>query len=360
VSSAPNSVTSPGVSPHRRKNILTGDWVLVSPHRTQRPWQGEVSAVADAGRNAYDPACYLCPGNPRAGGHVNPRFTGTFAFTNDFPALEPPAGEKVRRSDGLLIARSERGICRVVVYSERHDLTLADMTADDIERVVALWQAEMATLGADPTINYVTIFENKGSMMGNSNPHPHCQIWAQESVPVEPAKETASQKRYHARMGKSLLGDYLRAEMKDGERIVSENRSFVTLVPFWAVWPYEAMIIPRRVVPHIRALTSAERKDFASSLKTIAAKYDNLFSTPFPYSSGLHQAPTDGKRHPEWHLHVHFFPPLLRSATIKKHMVGYEMFAEPQRDITAEQAAKTLRALPTVPSRRRGMDEFPE
>ena len=334
--------------PHRRRNALTGEWLLVSPHRTQRPWQGAVSEEAEPPRPRFDPECYLCPGNKRAKGAVNPLYAGTFAFTNDFPALfgESPRHRGARHE--LLAAQGERGICRVVIFSPRHDLTLADMTGGELVQVVKTWQEEFRDLSSAPHINYVQIFENKGSLMGNSNPHPHCQIWAQESIPNEPMKETRQFRRYFARHKRSLLGEYLKLELRQKERIVYENSSFVVLVPYWAVWPYETMIVSRRKLQNLLQLTSRETDDFADAIKAVAVKYDNLFSAAFPYSAGLHQAPTDAKNHPEWHFHMHFLPPLLRSASVRKFMVGYEMLAEPQRDILPETSARILRDLPRV------------
>lgn len=334
--------------PHRRKNILTGEWILVSPDRTQRPWQGEVVPTIIETRPQYDPECYLCPGNKRANGDVNPRYNNTFVFTNDFSSLlmDNPPGNHTNHD--LLRAKGEKGICRVVNFSPRHDLTLAEMDENEIEKVVTVWQEEFRSLGSHPTINHVQIFENKGSMMGNSNPHPHCQIWAQASIPMEPNKELQHFKKYFTKTRRSLLADYLKLELKLKERLVYENSSFVILVPFWAVWPYETMIISRRKIGTILQFKGNEKKDFANALSVITIKYDNLFTTSFPYSSGLHQSPTDGNGHKEWHLHMHFYPPLLRSASVKKFMVGYEMFAEPQRDVAPEVTAKVLRELSVV------------
>jgi UDPglucose--hexose-1-phosphate uridylyltransferase len=335
-------------APHRRKNILTGEWVLVSPHRTQRPWQGELSASDTKGRQSYDPNCYLCPGNKRANGEINPPYKSTFVFTNDFSSLLENTAAAEYDKSGLLLARSEQGKCRVVNFSPRHDLTLAEMDEADIVRVIEVWREEFRVLNADPRINHVQIFENKGSVMGNSNPHPHGQIWAQSSIPDEPMKELKQFKKYYAKTHRSILVDYLKVELKIQERAVYENHSFAVVVPFWAVWPYETMIISKRKRANILQFTPQEIKDYANALSVVTVKYDNLFKTSFPYSAGLHQAPTDGVDHKEWHFHMHFYPPLLRSASIKKFMVGYEMLAEPQRDLTPEYSANVLRALPVV------------
>jgi UDPglucose--hexose-1-phosphate uridylyltransferase len=343
-------VKQPDVShiPHRRKNILTGEWVLVSPHRTNRPWQGEISPSTNEKRQSYVSDCYLCPGNKRASGALNPQYTSTFVFTNDFSALlEDVPSVKLNRNT-LLSMKPERGICRVVNFSPRHDLTLAEMQENEIEEVIAAWQREFSSLGSRPQINYVQIFENKGSLMGNSNPHPHGQIWAQESIPMEPTKELNQFISYYKKKKRGLLADYLKLEMKRKERVVYENGSFVILVPFWAIWPYETMIISKRRISDILQLKETEKKDFANALSVLTIKYDNLFKTSFPYSAGLHQAPTDGKDHREWHVHMHFYPPLLRSSSIKKFLVGYEMLAEPQRDITPEYSAHILKELSSV------------
>ena len=332
--------------PHRRKNILTGEWVLVSPHRTNRPWQGYVEDAETQTRPQYDPECYLCPGNTRANGEVNPNYKSTYVFTNDFSALLKDTGESKLNKGNLLIAKSEKGICRVVNFSPRHDLTLAEMSVSEIEKVVTVWQEEYKVLGGNPSIKHVQIFENKGAMMGNSNPHPHCQIWAQSSIPIETKKELKNFKNYFVKNNRSLLSDYLELELKLKERIVYENDFFVVAVPFWAVWPYETLLIPKRKMASILDLSENEKNGFADALKVITSKYDNLFKVPFPYSSGIHQALTDGKKYPALHWHIHFYPPLLRSASIKKFMVGYEMMAEPQRDSTPEQSAKILKKLP--------------
>lgn len=343
-----NNIPDITTYPHRRKNILTGDWILVSPHRTKRPWQGEIAETSSEKRNEYEPDCYLCPRNKRANGDVNPDYKGTYTFTNDFSALLETTPSIKSKKSNLLISKSEKGICRVVNFSPRHDLTLAEMKEDDIVNVITTWQEEYTLLGSHPDINYVTIFENKGSMMGNSNPHPHGQIWAQESIPQEPSKELRQFKRYFLKNGHSILSDYIKAEKKLNERIVYENDSFIAVVPFWAVWPYETLIATKRKVANILQFKEDEKLGFANILRVITTKYDNLFKTSFPYSSGMHQAPTDGKEYKEWHFHMHFYPPLLRSASIKKFMVGYEMLAEPQRDITVEYSAGILRELSEV------------
>lgn len=332
--------------PHKRYNILTGEWILVSPHRTKRPWQGKREESSHEQRPTYDPECYLCPGNTRSSGQINPDYKVPFSFINDFSALLPDS-PYMEQEDGLLRAESETGICKVVCFSPDHSLTLPLMEVNDIMKVVQLWKKEYADLGKKPDINYVQIFENKGAIMGCSNPHPHGQIWSQRSIPTEVAKKTQFQKAYWEKHGRSLLGDYLKQELDLRTRILFENEHFVSLVPYWAVWPYEVMIIPKKHLQHIGQLSSEEEEAFARIIKQQTIQYDNLFQTSFPYSSGIHQAPTDGEEHREWHFHMSFYPPLLRSATVKKFMVGYEMFAGPQRDITAEQAAKSLRQLPT-------------
>jgi UDPglucose--hexose-1-phosphate uridylyltransferase len=338
---------------HRRYNALTGDWILVSPHRSKRPWQGQVEKAPQDDSPLYDPQCYLCPGNERAGGFKNPDYKETFVFVNDFSSLlaDAPAGEY---KDGeLFLAKSERGICKVICFSPKHNLTIPEMEVADIRKVVDVWVNEYKEIGANDFINYVQIFENKGAIMGCSNPHPHGQIWSESEVPLEPYKEGIRQEDYYRNHGSTLLSDYLNRELERRERIIVENNSFVALVPFWATWPFEAMIISRRPIQNITQLTDNEKNDFADIYKRLTVKYDNLFEVSFPYSAGIHQAPTDGKDHPEWHVHMHFYPPLLRSATVKKFMVGYEMLANPQRDITAEQAAQRLRELPEVHYKRR-------
>lgn len=350
--------------PHRRLNALTGEWVLVSPHRTRRPWQGQVERRPPENRPRYDPTCYLCPGNARAGGERNPDYAGTFIFENDFAALTRdgsgravPSSKIQVPSEGrthgtwnlepgtLLHAVPEPGTCRVICFSPRHDLTLPDFEPTVIRGVVDAWADEYLRLGRDPDIGYVQIFENKGEVMGASNPHPHGQIWAQRSVPLIPAREGDRFAEHFERHRRTLLEDYLALELELDERIVVSNDSFVALVPFWAVWPFELLLVSRRPVAHLAALDGVERDHLADILKRVTTRYDNLFETSFPYSAGFHQAPTDGGVHPEWHLHMHFYPPLLRSATVRKFLVGYEMLGEPQRDLTPESAAARLREL---------------
>jgi UDPglucose--hexose-1-phosphate uridylyltransferase len=330
--------------PHRRWNPLTREWVLVSPHRTQRPWQGQVEEAPSSSQPEYDPQCYLCPGNARAGGVRNPNYTSTFAFDNDFAALKPdtPAGDFSK--GGLLVAEPEPGISRVVCFSPKHNLTIANMEPGDIRLVVDRWVEQFLDLGARDFIHYVQIFENRGAMMGASNPHPHCQIWSSKTLPNEVATEQISQQSWLAEHGACLLCDYVRIERSEGVRLVEENESFLTVVPFWAVWPFETMILAKRHLTALDELTTPERAALADILKRTTARYDRLFQVSFPYTGGPHQRPTDGAPHPEWHMHWHFYPPLLRSATVRKFMTGYELLGTPQRDLTAETAAERLRA----------------
>ncbi len=336
------------IHPHRRFNPLIREWVLVSPHRTQRPWQGQVEAAASEQLKQYDPQCYLCPGNARTGGVHNPKYEGTFVFENDFAALKAdgPAGE-LRERD-LLLAVSERGRCRVVCFSPRHDLTLARMAVEDIQGVVDTWTSEFASLSSQPNIQSVHIFENRGAIMGCSNPHPHGQIWANETIPDQLAKEIAAFGEYKQNHKHGLLEDYLSLELEKQERIVAANEHFVALVPFWAIWPFETMVISRRRVATLMEFGAAEKNGFADILSDTTIRYDNLFKASFPYTMGLHQLPPQNRDSENFHFHAHFYPPLLRSATVKKFMVGYEMLAMPQRDITPEAAASHLKQLPAV------------
>lgn len=328
---------------HRRLNPLTGDWVLVSPHRTARPWQGQVENTTTTTLSSYDPECYLCPGNERAGGARNPEYDSTFIFENDFAALRMDVPSGNSNEDGILIADGERGICRVMCYSPDHSLTLAGMSILAIERIVDAWTAQWRELSGMPEIGAVQIFENRGEMMGASNPHPHGQIWATESVPNELEKEDASQQRYHKEKASCLLCDYAAIEEIRRERIVCANESFAVVVPFWAVWPFEIMILGRRHFGALDEMSNNERAHLAAMLKSVTVRYDRLFATPFPYTLGLHQRPADGRDTGHFHFHLHFYPPLLRSAKVRKFMVGFELLAGPQRDLTPEAAAVRLR-----------------
>lgn len=326
--------------PHRRHNPLTDEWVLCSPHRTKRPWQGAQEKTAAETKPAYDPQCYLCPGNVRQSGERNPAYEHTFVFTNDFSALLPdsplgPAG------GGLLRAEGVRGECRVICFSPRHDLTLAGMEVPDLVRVVDTWADQITELGG--RYRWVQLFENKGQAMGASNPHPHGQLWASDFLPTLAAREYLCQQAYFEKNGRPLLLDVVDQELAAGERIVAQNAHWVLLVPFWAVWPFEYLLLPRRAVTRLPELSTEERLALAEIVKDGLGRYDALFDVSFPYSMGWHGAPTDGAEYPHWTLHAHYYPPLLRSATVRKFMVGYEMLAESQRDITPEQAAARLR-----------------
>jgi len=332
---------------HRRFNPLTNEWVLVSPHRTQRPWQGAIEAVPQSDRPQYDPTCYLCPGNARAGGVRNPQYKSTFVFENDFAALkkDAPLTRVDVQNKGLLVAEGESGICRVMCFLPRHDLTLSSMGVGAIEEVVRTWTSQFSELASLDEIKHVQIFENRGEMMGASNPHPHCQIWATSSIPQEPTRELVSQREYLKAHGSCLLCEYLKLEESEQARIVAANESFIALVPFWAVWPFEVLLCSRRHLGQLPELNSREATHLSQMLKQIVSTYDRVFNVPFPYSMGFHQSPTDKADHPEWHFHAHFYPPLLRSATVRKFMVGFEMLGTPQRDITPELAAEQLRSL---------------
>jgi len=332
---------------HRRYNPLTRDWILVSPNRMERPWQGQMEKAAQATVLAYDPSCYLCPGNSRAGGVRNPQYSTTFVFDNDFAALQPDLPELTVQdgSKNLLVAEAESGVCRVVCFSPRHDLTLSQMTAGEIGGVVEVWAGEYRKLGDLPYINHVQIFENRGAIMGCSNPHPHGQIWGTQSIPNELRKEQESLEYYWREHGGCLLCAYAALELELGERIVCQNESFLVVVPFWATWPFETLVLSKQHVADIGALDAGERAALADVLRRVTTRYDNLFQALFPYSMGFHQRPTDGNEHAEWHFHGHFLPPLLRSAVVKKFMVGFELLGSPQRDITPEMAAERLREM---------------
>ncbi len=332
--------------PHRRYNPLLDEWILVSPHRNKRPWQGQNEKAPEDNRPEHDATCYLCSGNVRANGIKNDDYTDCYVFENDFSALLKEEVNYENKNNPLFQLKPERGINKVVCFSPKHNLTLPEMEVSEIEKVVKTWAEQYIELGTHDYINYVQIFENKGSVMGCSNPHPHGQIWAQSSLPTQVEKTQKNLRAYYEKNNTSLLQDYLEAELKKEERIVIENEHFAVVVPFWATWPYETMIISKRHFGNIIAMNKEETKAFAESIKGITVKYDNLFETSFPYSAGIHQSPTDRVIHPEWHFHMHFYPPLLRSATVKKFMVGYEMLGEAQRDISPEQSAKILRELP--------------
>ena len=336
----------PNLHPHRRYDPLGGEWVLVSPHRTQRPWQGQRESNAADQRPAYDPQCYLCPGNKRAGDATNPKYSEPFVFANDYAALLPETPLTGGAPNDLFHCEPVRGECRVICFSPRHDLTLPEMAMEDIERVVKVWADQLTELGAK--YRWVQIFENKGAVMGCSNPHPHGQIWAGNFIPRLVAPEIETQRAYWTKHEKPLLLDYAEAELKHGIRVIESNEHWLMVVPYWAVWPFEYLLLPRRAVKRLPELTAAERRSLAQILKLSLTRYDNLFETSFPYSMGWHGAPTDDGNYDGWQLHAHFYPPLLRSATVKKFMVGYEMLAEPQRDLTPEQAAARLRETSTV------------
>jgi UDPglucose--hexose-1-phosphate uridylyltransferase len=325
--------------PHRRYNALTDEWVLVSAGRTRRPWLGAEEPEPPEHRPPYDPTCYLCPGNSRANGAVNPAYDTTFVFTNDFAALRPDSAD-ARIEHGLFRAEGARGTCRVVCFSPRHDLTLAGMTEAEIRRIVDVWAEQTTELGG--RFRWIQVFENRGEAMGASNPHPHGQIWAGEALPVEASAEDAAQARYCDATGSRLLLDYAAAE-HDGARVVAESPGWLTLVPFWAAWPFETMLIPSAPAARLADLDDAQRDGLATALRDLTSRYDALFDRPFPYSMGWHQAPFDGASTDHWQVHAHFYPPLLR-ASVRKFMVGYELLAEPQRDLSAEEAAERLRA----------------
>ncbi len=327
---------------HKRFNILTQEWILVSPHRAKRPWQGQEEEAVNEDRLQYDTDCYLCPGNKRANGEINLDYGDIFIFENDFAALQRDSVQEVKR-DGLLWAEGERGICKVICFSPDHSKSLAQMDVRDIAKVIKAWKREYAELGNHDFINYVQIFENKGAIMGCSNPHPHGQIWSQSTLPNEVVKKDYSQREYFRDNGKSLLGTYLVQELELKERIIYENDTCVVIVPFWALWPFETMIIPKKHQTDIGDLSAEDEIGFADAISTITSAYDKIFNCSFPYSSGIHQAPTNGRKNEHWHWHMSFYPPLLRSATVKKFMVGYEMFGSPQRDITPEQTVKLIK-----------------
>lgn len=340
--------------PHRRYNPLTGEWVIVSPQRTDRPWKGQVEDVQAAELPDYDPLCYLCPGNKRAGGKINPIYTGTYVFDNDFPALlKMRSSESTKHPDlstnvtpdHFLIAEPEAGVCRVVCFSPVHNLTLPEMSNSQVEDVIRTWIEQSDQLSYEGYIHNIQIFENRGAMMGASNPHPHCQIWATSHIPNELQRESVSQFNYHLQNGSCMLCDYINIEHGSGERVIFEDDHFIVLVPYWAVWPFELMVLAKRHFPLLQDLSKIEIISLAGCLRKLTTRYDNLFNASFPYSMGFHQAPVNNGDQPGWHLHAHYYPPLLRSAAVRKFMVGFEMLASPQRDITPEHAAQQLRAV---------------
>ncbi len=327
---------------HRRWNPLSRHWVLVSPQRTQRPWQGQQESIAEPAAVIHDPACYLCPRNSRVNGQINPNYTATFAFENDFAAMLPDPQPAVV-DNGLLRAQPEAGICRVLCYGPNHSLSMSQMTIAQIVEVIGLWRHEFFTISQTPWVRNVQIFENRGEIMGASNPHPHGQLWANENLPSEIVTEAQSQQAYWETTGRSLLSAYVAEENASGERLVTSNDFFVALVPFWAVWPFEIIVVPRRHFGTIIDQTAEEDYALAEILQQVTSRFDDLFHTPFPYSFGLHSRPVNDEPHEGWHFHMHFYPPLLRSAKIRKFLVGYELLAQPQRDFTPETAALRLR-----------------
>lgn len=331
--------------PHRRYNILTREWLLVSPHRTKRPWQGHTEKVVEPAQNVYDPDCYLCPNNVRSGGIVNPNYAETFVFDNDFAALYSGVERAEFLEKDLLIAQSERGICRVVCFSPNHSLTFAKMPPAEIAKTVDIWQQQTADLSANDFIKSVQIFENRGEMMGSSNPHPHGQIWASETIPNELKKEIDSHAAYQKKHGQCLLCDYVKLEIEKAERVVFENESFAVIVPFWAIYPFETMIIAKKHLKNFLDLNEAEKLGLAEAMSQITSRYDLVFNVSFPYSMGFHQSPFNVENNEDIHFHAHYYPPLLRSATIRKFLVGFEMLGMPQRDITPELAAQKLKEL---------------
>lgn len=331
---------------HRRRNPLTGDWVLVSPHRAKRPWQGQVEKPQVTDTAAYDPECYLCSGNTRINGEVNPQYDGTFVFTNDFAALmkDTPASEQ--SNDDLFTLQAARGTSRVICFSPEHNKTLPELSLLALEEVIETWQEQVADLSKDYV--WVQVFENKGAAMGCSNPHPHGQVWANDFIPNEVAKAEASQKTYFDKHASSLLLDYAQKESDDGSRTVVETEHWIAVVPYWAAWPFETLLMPKFACPRLTDVNTAQKADLAIAIKKLTSRYDNLFQCSFPYSMGWHGAPNNLDSTEHWQVHAHFYPPLLRSATVRKFMVGYEMMAEPQRDLTPEQAAQKLQALSDV------------
>jgi UDPglucose--hexose-1-phosphate uridylyltransferase len=335
------------IHPHRRYNPLLDEWILVSPQRALRPWQGQTEELNEEKRPSHDENCYLCPGNERSNGTQNESYTSTFVFENDFSALMKEPVDQFDTESSFFQSKAERGINKVVCFSPNHSLTLAEMSTKDLQSIIETWTNEYQSLGSLDYINHVQIFENKGSVMGCSNPHPHGQIWAQESIPTQVAKTQKQLLNHYQKNRSPLLLDYVQEELKKKERLVAENEHFVLLVPFWATWPFETMIISKFPCENLTQMNPVQQLNLAEIIQCITVKYDNLFNCSFPYSAGIHQAPTDGVLHPEWTMHMHFYPPLLRNASVKKFQVGYEMLGEAQRDITPEQSAERLRSSST-------------
>ncbi|MFC4291037.1 UDP-glucose--hexose-1-phosphate uridylyltransferase [Sphingorhabdus arenilitoris] len=327
-------------NPHRRYNPLSGEWVLVSPQRGKRPWQGQVDSPDILPSQSHDPTCYLCPGNERVGGDVNPNYEDIFVFGNDFAALTQQETETLP-TDPLFRHDAVTGECRVICFSPDHSKTLPELTTSQIRKVIDCWADQSAELGQ--AYPWVQVFENKGAMMGCSSPHPHGQIWAQSAVPSLPAAEDRNQRMWMDEYGSPMLLDTAQRESADGSRTVVQTNHWIAVVPFWASWPFETLLLPRFAVRRITELTETQRDDLADALQQLTCAYDNLFQCSFPYSMGWHSAPFGQADDAHWQLHAHFYPPLLRSAEIRKFMVGYEMMAEAQRDLTPEQAAALLR-----------------
>lgn len=343
---------NPVDDPHRRYNALTGQWILVSPHRAKRPWQGAQEVLSVAQLPAHDPDCFLCPGNTRVTGDKNPDYQGSLVFTNDFAALMTDTPLAPDSYDPLMRSESARGTSRVICFSPDHSKTLPELPLTTLEELVSTWQQQTAELGQ--TYPWVQLFENKGAAMGCSNPHPHGQVWANSFLPNEAVHEDNCQREYYARYHSPLLVDYVAREQQDGSRIVVETEHWLAVVPYWAAWPFETLLLPKAAVRRITELTPSQSSDLALALKKLTSRYDNLFQCSFPYSMGWHGAPFNGEENLHWQLHAHFYPPLLRSATVRKFMVGYEMLAETQRDLTAEQAAERLRAVSDIHFRQSG------
>lgn len=335
----------PTEHPHRRYNPLIDEWVLVSPHRAKRPWQGQVEEFDEQEKPPYDKDCFLCAGNTRINGEVNEDYKTTFVFTNDFAAIKQDT-PMVKSEDPLFKMATEQGENRVICFSPDHSKSLPQLSIKEISHIVDTWQSQCEELGE--TYSWVQVFENKGRVMGCSNPHPHGQIWAQQQLPTLVVKKQNAQQAYFEQHGSNLLQDYVVREVENKERNVVMNEDWLVVVPYWAAWPFETLLLPRFTASRITELKSKQKHSLADILKQLTIKYDNLFNCSFPYSMGWHGAPFDGKQHDEWTLHASFFPPLLRSATVRKFMVGYEMMAEAQRDLTAEQAAERLRNLSDI------------